>query len=575
MKRLGLWPLGTLALIFATLALLPLTRLALRDDTRLAMGRSSLGSVLVELGIKQEDLPLGGIGPPISASPDIAVAPGSELEVQLANATRLDGKEKWAALQKLVQDFPNRPEAHASLLRFACRNGGSVGIGREEEQDRLSIRQGTLHSSSLPKPDPADIALMLTSCAAGERLDPDNAYFPALAAVALFSASRDTEALAALHRAGEKKLWREYTDAELHGQELRAQRLGDSGSSLARSVRMASLQFPHYAQFRAIARLSAVKAMDAEVAGDVKTGLQIRRDVWSLGRMMRIHGTTGICNLVGIAIVRIASARPGGAPTLKNELGNDVGVSERNKKSDARFIAYLNAHGFSKDASAWEPELAASDRVRALIQNSNTVSAWNPATMGETTVRLVAGRVVLVTVVLLCLATGLSFLVPLLGRRFGWAGIALAITLFLATLCYLGWQALGGARDTLAYVGLAQGLSGSSNATGEAARVSAVLAREGTLAGLALLVPLLLLFFVAVLGGRRGTPSRSVLLRRWALPAAAAMALIYAVHLGAFCLRERAVNAELDSMGVHEGRYLAAKFGSPWPGATIESDTNP
>ncbi len=573
MKRLGLWPLGTLALIFATLALLPLTRSALRDDTRLAMGRSSLGSALVDLGIKQEDLPLGGIGPPLSASSDIAVAPGGELEVRLANATRLVGKEKWAALQKLVQDFPNRPEAHASLLRFACRNAGSVGIGREEEQDRLWIRQGTLHSSSLPKTDPADIALMLTSCATGEKLDPENAYFPALAAVAHFSASRDTDALAALHRAGEKKLWHEYTDAELRGQELRAQRLGDSGNSLARSVRMASLLFPHYSELRALAWLSAVKAMDAEVAGDFKTGLQIRRDTWSLGRMMRIHGTTGICNLVGLTLVRIASARPGGAPTLKNELGNDVGVSERNKKSDARFIAYLNAHGFSKDASAWEPELAASDRVRALIQNGNTVSAWRFPVLFETMSRILISIALFGTVGFFCLLAGLGHVVPLLRRRFGTSGVWFALAGGLAMLGYLGWNTLGGVKNILMYSSMVQGtgMSGSGDFVAkEMEKIASGAVRVGVTALLALLMPLLLLFFIAVLGGRRGTPSRSVLLRRWALPAAAAMALVYAVHLGALCLRERAVNAELDRMSLHEGRYLAEKFGSPWPGSAVD-----
>jgi hypothetical protein len=577
MKQPGLWSAGLLALIFATLAALPLTRSALKADTRLASGSSSLSGTLVELGLKREDLPLGGIGPSISAPPDVSAAPGNELEVQLANATRLvDSKRKWAALQKLVQDFPNRPESHANLLRYACNNAGSVGIGRGEEQDRLSIRQDSLRSNSLPEADPADIALMLNSSAAGEKLDPQNAYFPIMAAVAYFSANRDADALAALHRAGEKKVWHEYTDAEFRGQELRAQRLGDDGSSLSRSVRMATLLFPHYAQLRALARLATVKAMDAEVSGDFKAGLQVRRDVWSLGRAMRVHGTTGICNLVGVAIVQIASSRPGGAPTLKAEQNDEEGNSERNKKSDARFVAFLSAHGFSRDATDWSQERAACEQARTVVAKGAGRGAWSISTMGETMSRLVAGRVLLATLALLCLLAGLAFLVPLLGRRFGWAGITLAVLAFLGTLSYLAWHTLGGVRDMLAYVGLTQSLSGDgANLNDETERVTGVLMREGALAGLSLLLPLLVLFFVGVLGGRPGKPSRVVLLRRWTLPTAAVFALIYAVHLGAFCLRERAVNVELDRLGVHEGRYLAERLGSPWPGATIEGDSNP
>ena len=46
--------------------------------------------------------------------------------------------------------------------------------------------------------------------AAGERLDPDNAFFPLMRSVGLFAEHRDDEALAAIQRAGAKPRFQEY-----------------------------------------------------------------------------------------------------------------------------------------------------------------------------------------------------------------------------------------------------------------------------------------------------------------------------------------------------------------------------
>lgn len=48
----------------------------------------------------------------------------------------------------------------------------------------------------------------------GERLDPDNAYFPLMRAVGLFAARRDKEAIEAIERASRKPRWEDYTNEE-------------------------------------------------------------------------------------------------------------------------------------------------------------------------------------------------------------------------------------------------------------------------------------------------------------------------------------------------------------------------
>ncbi|MGC4042280.1 MAG: hypothetical protein QM758_00560 [Armatimonas sp.] len=556
MKRANLCAASVLLLAFGGLALLPLTRSVVRSDARMASGETGLGATLQDLGLRKEDLPLGGIGPMPSRANLRDPAPGSELEVRLANAVQLESPQKWAALQQLVKDFPDQPAAHAALVRFACKNGGSVGIGRSEQQERLSPpkpQQATNYTHV--GPNPQDIALMVTSGEAGERLDPGNAYFSAMTAIAYFAAEEDGKAQAALHRAAEKKIWREYIDVELKGHELRAERLGRTGNSLARTARMASILFPHYAQLRAMSRIATVQAMDKEVAGDIKGGLEIRRDTKAVGKIMRLQGSSLITNLVGMAMERIAMSRPGGAPATK---------AEEREESDSRFISWLDKHTTSEEAQAWKQDLPKQNAVKEIASKGGAFSIFGSGGMAETVFRSVAGMVLLSAVVLLCLLSGLSFGKRVLGRTGSHTGMAVSVVAFLGVLSWLTWNMLGGVRDALAMNSLIQGLSGGEG-TGLPPTIIAALWREGVLMGVTALALPIGLFFVAVLGSRPGKPSRGGILRHYALPLAAVFAVIYAVHTISFGMREKAVHAELSQMSAHEGRYLAGKLGRTWP----------
>ena len=556
---------GVTAVVLVGLALAPLTRDALRSDARIASGERPFTKTLTDLGLKEEDLPWSGFANPpsfgLKAAPP--VADPRSLEERLASAIRLKSPEKWAALQKLVIDFPNEPASHAALARVACKFGGSVGIGHPEEQEKLSAKPQTSFAR-IPPSKPEDIALMAASCEAGERLDPENGYFPAMAAVAYLAADRDADARAALHRAAGKTVWHEYIDIELRGYERLAEKNGSAGNTITRTARMASIPFPHYAQLRALSRLMIARAMEAELAGDAKSGLETRKDVWKLGALMRTEGTSLICNLVGMAMTRIASARPDGAPALASDGSDEATIAKYRKQVDARFVAYLKTHFASDIAAAWPKEVQAHAQVRAVSHKGMSHSAFSFNTGFETVARSFVNAQLFVGVALLCVLAAIFGLTPTLGRRFGKVGVGAAILGGALFAGWLVWNALAMTREMMAYQAMIQGLAGDEGSTKEdASRLMSVFLREATLGGLAIFVPGLTLL-IATLLAKQGQRSRS--LRDTTLALSAILALAYAAHLTSFALRERSVGAELTRMAAHEGRYVAEKCGLEWPG---------
>jgi hypothetical protein len=569
-RRWNLLAVGVVAATFVVLALHPLTREALRFDMRMAAGRPILRGALVDLGIRQENLPLGGIGPALPQGQEIAAAPSDELPVRLANAMQLSGREKWLALQRLVADFPDEPAAHAALVRIACKNGGSVDVGHVAEQYAFSESPAPPNALQVSRGDPRDPEIMRRSCEAGERLDPDNAYFPAMAAIALYAEANDEAARAALHRAAQKRLWREYFAVEAQGRIRRAEILHGRQNSLTRSAMLASMLFPHYAGLRAMARVATAQAMYDEHTGEeakVRAGLALRGDVARLGDKMRDQSSSLIGGLVGIAIVGVAEQRPGGAPVLKRDDADRADGEAFRRQIDARFLAYLAAHGESPQAARWRQYQDAVAPTRAILRSAEIVSVFGAPTLFVSQAKLLTNLLLLGASTLLCLLGGLALLWSTTGRGAGRVSAAMTAGLSFAVILFLiggAWQTLGNCRDILAFGGLIQGLSGDPSQYAALARAqqevfARTLSTEAGVALLALLAPLVCLVGAALAAWRRGIPFRV------SLTLAALLTLGYAAHLTAFSLRERVVCAELEQVIAHEGRYIAAKRGLTWP----------
>ena len=97
------------------------------------------------------------------------------------------------SLRALISHFPDTPSLYANLLR--CDAAGPVRLERPEIDSLTGERPEK--SSLRPVPSPADLASYDQTAATGERLDPDNAYFPFVRSAGLFAAHRDSDGLAA------------------------------------------------------------------------------------------------------------------------------------------------------------------------------------------------------------------------------------------------------------------------------------------------------------------------------------------------------------------------------------------
>jgi hypothetical protein len=276
------------------------------------------------------------------------------------NQGGMNGPIMVARLRALEARFPNRPELYANTLRFATQ--GEVMVHRMEE-GLISARPTDKPFPSRPC-KPEALAAFDREAAMGERLDPNNGYFPFMRAVGLFNANRDAEALAAVHRVVDKPEWREYYNQELTGEWRLVDLAFGNRSAIAHTATAAAILFPHYASLRGVARMELYYAIKAEQAGRFDEGLAIRKDLLACGRTLRTQACSLIGGLVGIALEHIAVARPGGAPA------NDTDASK--KITTARqldnFDAYLQRIGHAAEAGPFRSELLAGDRVKALAE---------------------------------------------------------------------------------------------------------------------------------------------------------------------------------------------------------------
>ncbi|MGI4787587.1 MAG: hypothetical protein ACRYFS_01910 [Janthinobacterium lividum] len=252
----------------------------------------------------------------------------NDYQIQLA------GKPSDSALtaveydRSLVPHFPDSASLRANILRNAMFDNFHVG----RSVDFLLGGQpvpSDYHDNT--PPSPVQLAAFEADADAGERLDPDNAYFPFMRAASLFSAHRDSEAYAAVQLTSEKHVWREYTDDEVQGHWRINDAIYGGREALSAGAVAASELFPHYAGLRASARIVAYKAILDEQAGHPEEGLALRQALGRCGELMEVQSTPLIGSLVGAAINMISRTRPGGALPLKRSpnLPVDQVVRER------------------------------------------------------------------------------------------------------------------------------------------------------------------------------------------------------------------------------------------------------
>ncbi len=280
--------------------------------------------------------------------------------------------QKVQRLRALEGRFGDQPSLYANILRYAAME--SVHPQHEAEQYDLAGSPPPAKSDK-KAPSPAELAETAAlyasydhDAAQGERLDPDNAYFPFMRAVGLFGTHHDEEAVTAVVRAAHKPRWQEYYNDELRGQWKLQDAASVNNSALLHTVSAAALLFPQYAQMRGAVRVTIYKAMQAEQAGRVREGLTLREDVTRLGNLMRVESSNVIGAIVGDAITDNALVRPGGAQAIPRNYGSDEKERQHRAALRAQFDAYLERTGATDAVASFHAAQQAGDKMRDILQ---------------------------------------------------------------------------------------------------------------------------------------------------------------------------------------------------------------
>ncbi len=288
----------------------------------------------------------------------------TDYQVQLAGqTTSYETVKQVQYARSLIARFPESASLRANILRYAL---GNFHLYRPED----FLLQGIpvpdhLDDPKYPPPTPAEIAAFDADAAAGERLDPNNAYFPLLRMFGLFAAHRDTEALAALQRASQDTLWREYFEDEVEGHWRINDGIYGGREAIASMAIFASVLFPHYQHLREIARIVTYKAVLLEQAGHHEAGLALRRQMMHCGELMRGQSTTIIGSLVGIAISGVARSRPGGSAVVYSR-PNESLEQAANRRLD-NYCTYVMRIGHPEAAQEARDAAAATAQTRKVI----------------------------------------------------------------------------------------------------------------------------------------------------------------------------------------------------------------
>lgn len=289
----------------------------------------------------------------------------NDYQIQLAGKPDNPAQTQLQYARSLVPRFPENPSLRANILRYAS---ATLHLNRPEADGSLLSGNSPPQIFTPSPPTPAaKLATFDADAAAGERLDPDNAYFPFMRSIGLFAAHQDAAGLAAIRRAGTKPAWREYLTDEVEGRWRILDSYDGHHEAVGGAAISAAILFPQYQIMRAEARLITEKAIRAELAGQAEDGLTLRRSLAHVGNLMGTQGTTYITNLVGIAIASISRIRPGGAAPLKSLPDENHSSSLPNPILQRRlnaYCAYVTQLGHPEAAQGARAQAAAEKDVQ-------------------------------------------------------------------------------------------------------------------------------------------------------------------------------------------------------------------
>jgi hypothetical protein len=275
-------------------------------------------------------------------------------------------------LRGLEKRFPDNPALRANILRLACEDELHLSPPETIYLMQAAPTPGMLE---LPIINPEAVAAFDRDAVAGERLDPGNAYFPFMRAIALYAMHRNAEMRSSILQASKCPRWDDYSTVQVAA-ESQMDRMAFGDTSVVTKVFNAeSILYANMACLRQVAWIATYEAMQDEIHGDIPTGTQLRLALIHTGDLMRAESPSLIGSLVGCAITQIAMQRPGGLPWVTPPSAGVYTaqfVDEYSPSVAEPYEHFLRSHGEAGDAT-WVTAVAKADQ-----QTVSTAERVNP-----------------------------------------------------------------------------------------------------------------------------------------------------------------------------------------------------
>ncbi|MGQ9488146.1 MAG: hypothetical protein ACUVRT_11990 [Armatimonadota bacterium] len=498
----------------------------------------------------------------------------NDYQVQLAWAVISSSDSREARMQNLrglLDRFGDRASLCAHILRYSTAS--EVYISRSEETPGVG-------TPPLPQPPPLPevLAEFDRVAAQGERLDPDNAFFPMMRAVGYFAGKRDREAVQALLRASRKSRYDDYTSEEPQSL-IRLYTLAYGHPPIfLQDIFLRPTVFPHYSSMRSMAQMSQYMAMQADKAGRAQEAAEIRVAMMRCGSLIRTQARNMIGNIVGSAIIAIGGYLPRAVPSQQT---GDQTPEERErlrKQRETEFVQHLRRLGRTEDAKWAEHEFWARQETHNLISQAyDDFRSLPDFRIGVASAISGAISTALLTAGLSVLLLWLMWLLLSPPARGGAVSLlALVIALFavgtalwllpMTTSSLVFVRAVSTLNQSTSYTtGQIEKLIGGSNFWGISDSPD-VLHLVGVLANLLWLI--LLAGIVTIVGVMRRQSAGDALmmgLRRNLPPIAGFLFLLYAVALLYNVRVERQGAQVIQEMLQHQGAYVLRTIGKQIP----------
>jgi hypothetical protein len=501
---------------------------------------------------------------------DVTIQFGGALRqsVSAASGQGFDSKERAEQLRTVAAKFPDHPEILAATLR--AESQAEVLVHRADASQFLENRPAPKTGTVTVKQKVSDAAAVrrfIDQCLEGERVDPDNAYFPLLRAMAHTELRQDKDAFAALHVAASKKVWREYIPEEFVANRNVNRGIYGQAGLISEMAISAAILFPHYSSLRELSRVVATEAIKREMKGNYAAGLSLRRDLFVVSEKMRNESTTLIGSLVGGAMLDTSRMRPAGVlPFKAKQSRNDGPTFEEAKVARdinlKRFVDFAKKHG----EEAFAERVVESARVGDLIRDISRKGSDRGIYGMESVTRLAIGQgtaLILLANVVWMLILGAIATAVVRTPRFV-AGNRLAPGPFVAAVAGIGVAMLASGALT----GMSVGYTVSA-VTGMTGEVGSMVPMAAISAGMVIAFPMLLTIILAIWAAlnKRASFTRTITggFAAASLPAATVMVLAWGAIVYYCAGLDAQGTAELIEMLQHEGKYLARIIGEKWP----------